>query len=103
LDLVFDKEKVPELKGTSLKDKLRLFKSAGAPNLQKRPMPIKVADIHKALVDAIDLQTNGTWKLVQDEESETEHTNLSEEEGDEEDEEDDWEDMEDYESESESE
>jgi hypothetical protein len=96
LELVFDKEKVPGLKGMSLKDQLRLFKNAGAPNLQKGPMPVKVADIRKALLDAIDLHTNGTWKLVQDEESETEHTNLSGEEGDEED---GWEDIENYESE----
>jgi hypothetical protein len=117
LDLIFDKEKVPELKGVSLKDQLRLFKNEGAPNLQKGPMPTKVADIRQALLDAIDLYTNGTWKLVQDEETETENINLSEEEGDEEneegeedeedeeddweDEEDDWEDVENYDSESE--
>jgi len=96
LELVFDKEKVPGLKGTSLKDQLGLFKNAGAPNLKQGPMPTKVAEIHQALVDAIDLQINGTWKLVQDEENETESINLSEEEGDEEE---DWEDVEDYESE----
>ncbi|EDR07527.1 glutamic acid-rich protein [Laccaria bicolor S238N-H82] len=102
LELVFDKEKVPGLKGTSLKDQLRLFKSAGAPNLKQGPMPTKVADIRKALVDAIDLHTNGAWKLIQDEESEGENINLSEEEEDEEDEEDEeegWEDIEGYESE----
>jgi len=58
-------------------------------------MPTKVADICQALVDAIDLHVNGTWKLVQDEENETESINLSEEEGDKEE---DWEDVEDYES-----
>ncbi|EDR07528.1 uncharacterized protein LACBIDRAFT_327846 [Laccaria bicolor S238N-H82] len=97
LELVFDKEKVPGLKGTSLKDQLRLFKSAGAPNLKQGPMPTKVADIRKALVDAIDLHTNGAWKLIQDEESEGENINLSEEEEDEEDEEEGWEDIEGYE------
>jgi len=97
LELVFDKEKVPELKGTSLKDQLKLFKTAGAPNLKKGPMPTKVADIRKALIDAIDLHTNGTWKLVQDE---TENVDLSEEEGNGEEEED-WEDTDDYDSESE--
>ena len=99
LDLVFDKEKIPELKGTSLKDQLRLFKNEGAPNLKQGPMPTKVADIRKALIDAIDLYTNGTWKLVQDEESDTENINLSEEEGDEEEEGE--EDIEYYDSESE--
>jgi hypothetical protein len=96
LELVFDREKVPALKGTSLKDQLRLFKNAGAPNLKQGPMPTKVADIRQALVDAIDLHINGTWKLVQDEENETESINLSGEEGDEEE---DWEDVEDYDSE----
>jgi len=99
LKLVFDKEKVPELKGQLLKDQLKLFKNEGAPNLKQGPLPTKVADICKALVDAIDLHTNGTWKLVEDEESESENINLSEEEGDEEDEEEGWEDIEGYESE----
>ena len=95
LKLVFDKEKVPEFKGQSLKDQMKLFKNEGAPNLKQRPMPTKVTDICKALVDAIDLHTNGTWKLVQDKEGESENINLSEEEGDEED---GWDDMEGYKS-----
>ena len=98
MKLVFDKEKVPELKGQSLKDQLKLFKSEGAPNLKQGPLPTRVADIRKALVDAIDLHINGTWKLVQDEESESENINLSEEDEDEEDEEG-WEDVDGYESE----
>ena len=93
-DFDFDKEKVPGLKGASLKDQLRLFKNAGAPNLKQGPLPTKVTDICKALVDAIDLHTNGTWKLVQDEESETEDIDLSEEERNEENEEDEWENIE---------
>ena len=73
---------------------MRLFKNAGAPNLKQRLLPTKVADIHKALVHAIDLHTNCTWKLIQDEESETEDIDLSEEERNQENEEDDWENIE---------
>ena len=93
MDLVFDKKKVIGLKGEALKDQLRLFKNAGAPNLKQTTLSTKVDDIRKALANAIDLHTNGTWKLVQDEESEYEDTDLEEEE-EEEDDEEDWEDME---------
>ena len=87
LDLVLDKEKIPGLKGQALKDQLKLFKSEGAPNLKQGPMPTKVSDIRKALKDAIDMHINGTWNIFQDEEIETENSDI------EEDEEDDWEDM----------
>ena len=89
MDLVYDKEKVPNLKGVALKDQLRLFKNAGAPNLKQTPLSTRVGDIRKALTDAIDLHSNGAWKLVQDEESEFESTDFKEEEEDEED----WEDI----------
>ena len=75
----------------ALKDQLKLFKSAGAPNLNQGPLPTKADDMHKVLTDAIDLHTNGTWKLIQDDESETEDTDDDEEE---EEEEEDWEDVE---------
>jgi hypothetical protein len=94
LDLELDKEKIPGLKGVALKDQLKLFKSEGAPNLKQGPLPTKVADIRKALTDAIDLHINGTWKLVQSEESDTESSDTVEEEEEEEEEEEDWEDME---------
>ena len=94
LDLELDKEKISGLKGVALKDQLKLFKSEGAPNLKQGPLPTKVADIRKALTDAIDLHINGTWKLVQSEESDTESSDTVEEEEEEEEEEEDWEDME---------
>ena len=90
LDLIFEKEKIPGLKGVALKDQLKLFKNAGAPNLKQGALPTKVGDIRKALMDAIDLHINGTWKLVPDEDSETEDMDHSEEEDNEED----WEYME---------
>ncbi|KAF8812144.1 hypothetical protein BYT27DRAFT_7207980 [Phlegmacium glaucopus] len=85
------KEKIPSFKGLALKDQLKLFKNAGAPNLKQGALPTKVGDIHKALIDAIDLHTKGTWKLVPDEDSDTEDTDYEEEE---EEEEEDWEDIE---------
>jgi len=96
---LFLTKKKSQNSGQLLKDQLKIFKNEGDPNLKQGPLPTKVADIRKALVDAIDLHTNGTWKLVEDEESESENINLSEEEGDEEDEEEGWEDIEGYESE----
>ena len=90
MELIVDKEKIPSLKGVALKDQLKLFKNAGAPNLQKGALPTKVDNICKILIDAMDLHTNGTWKLVSDEESETGNTDLSEEENENEE---DWEDM----------
>ena len=60
MDLIFDKEEVTGLKGAALKDQLKLFKNAGAPNLNQGPLPTLVGDIYKALTDAIDLHTNST-------------------------------------------
>jgi hypothetical protein len=59
---------------------LKLFKNAGAPNLQKGALPTKAGLIRQALVDAIELYTNGIWKLVLDEETETDITDFSGEE-----------------------
>src|SRR6266508_1970176 len=64
LDLILDKDKIPGLKGQYLKDQLKLFKNAGAPNLQTGNQPTLVADIRKTLLDAIDLYVEGTWKLI---------------------------------------
>jgi hypothetical protein len=83
------KKKVPGLKGIALKDQLKLFKNAGAPNLKQGLLPTKVGDICKALLDAIDLQENGTWRIVEDEESDTETIDLQERGEDEDEDEDD--------------
>ena len=89
LDFVLDKEKIPGLKGQALNDQLKLFKSEGAPNLKQGPMPTKVSDICKALKDAIDMRINSTWNVFQDEEIETENSDIEEDEEDDYD----WEDM----------
>ena len=84
LDLILDKEKIPGLKGQHLKDQLKLFKTAGAPNLQVSKQPTLVADIRQSLLNAINLHLEGTWKLIDDEESEGDDTEYSENEDDEE-------------------
>lgn len=57
--LVFDKEKIKKLKGESLRDHLRAFKTAGAPNLKSMPIRTLVGNIKEALMAAIDLYNNG--------------------------------------------
>ena len=91
LDLILDKEKAQKLKGQALKDQLKLFKSTGAPNLQKGALPTKADFVRQALVDAIELHTNGTWKLESDEETESDIGDSSEEEYNDEE---NWEDIE---------
>ena len=88
MELVLDKDKLPGLKGTKLHDQYQLFKEAGAPNLQAGSKPSKVADIHQALSNAIDMHMNGTWKIEDDSESIVEDMQVSENDENE----DDWED-----------
>ena len=68
--LILDKEKAVSLKGQALKDQLKVFKNAGAPNLVTGKLPTLVAEIRQTLSDAIDLYQNGEWMLEQDTESE---------------------------------
>ena len=68
--LILDKEKAVSLKGQALKDQLKVFKNAGAPNLVTGKLPTLVADIRQTLSDAINLYQNGEWMLEQDTESE---------------------------------
>ena len=82
LELVLEKEKIPGLKGNTLKDQLKLFKQSGAPNLQTGRQPTLVNDIRKALMDAIDLYVEGSWKLYDDEEIEEGEQGWSDSEGD---------------------
>ena len=87
LDLILDKGKIPGLKGQHLKDQLKLFKNAGAPNLQIGNQPTLVADIRKTLLDTIDLHVGGIWKLIGDEESDGDEAEYSENEVDDDDDE----------------
>ena len=89
LNLIFDKTKLPAIKGQQLHDQYALFKSQGAPNIQDIKKPTKVGDIRKELEKAIDLYTNGIWSLGNNDESDSEVSECL----DEEEEEEDWEDM----------
>jgi len=63
ITLIFDKSEVDKLKGEKLKDHMRAFKKAGAPNLQNVKAKTLVADIRNAIKAAIDLYEEGKWTL----------------------------------------
>ena len=63
ITLIFDKSEVDKLKGEKLKDHMRAFKKAGAPNLQNVKAKTLVADIRNAIKEAIDLFNEGKWML----------------------------------------
>ena len=54
------------LKGEALRDMLRKFKDAGAPNLANIKLPTKVDDICDALCKAISLKDSGEWVMYGD-------------------------------------
>ena len=62
VQLIFDKDKVIALKGQALKDHLKAFQNAGAPNVQTLSAQIAVAQIREGLKVAIDLYNSGEWK-----------------------------------------
>ena len=66
ISLILDKEKVTALKGQSLKDQLKVFKLAEAPNLKGITANSKVNDIRAGLSKAIDLYKSGKWKILND-------------------------------------
>jgi hypothetical protein len=62
VQLIFDKDKVIALKGQALKDHIKAFQNAGAPNVQTMSAKTAVAQIREGLKAAIDLYTSGEWK-----------------------------------------
>jgi hypothetical protein len=66
ISLILDKEKITALKGQSLKDQLKVFKLAEAPNLKGITASTKVNDIRAGLSKAIDLYKSGEWKIHND-------------------------------------
>jgi hypothetical protein len=64
--LIWNKEEIQKLKGNTLKDHLRAFKKAGAPNLDKVNTNTPVARIREGLQEAIDLHKSGAWKSALD-------------------------------------
>jgi hypothetical protein len=63
---VWDQTVVKSLKGEALKDMLRKFKDAGAPNLVAKRLPTKVDDIRDALCNVIALKDSGEWVIYGD-------------------------------------
>src|SRR6266511_1941366 len=72
--LIMDKETVLALKGQALKDQLKVFKNAGAPNLVKGKL-----EIRQILSDAIDLYQQGEWMLEPDTESASDEAGIENE------------------------
>ena len=69
---------VSNLKGDPLLDQIKIFKEAGAPNLQGA-LPKLAKDKRQALVDAVELYEKGVWatdKAEDWEESEYEEFNF---------------------------
>jgi hypothetical protein len=58
--IILDKRIVSNLKGTHLLDQIKIFKEAGAPNLQSA-IPKYADDKRQALVDAVELYESGVW------------------------------------------
>lgn len=62
--LEFDKSKIQAKIGKDLKDLVKAFKNAGAPNLSKIKSNTRVPDLKIALFTTIDLFNKGEWKLL---------------------------------------
>jgi len=58
--ITLDKQIVSNLKGNHLLDQIKVFKNAGAPNLQG-PIPKYADEKRQALVDAVELYKEGVW------------------------------------------
>ena len=62
INLILDKDRVTSLKGQALKDHLKAFHNAGAPNLQNfKQSGAKVEEIRQVLRNAVDLYKAGKW------------------------------------------
>ncbi len=70
--IILDKEVVSNLKGKHLLDQIKIFKEAGAPNLQNN-IPKLANDKRQALVNAVELHEKGVWITGREEDWESEH------------------------------
>src|SRR6266511_3791703 len=59
-EIILDKKIVYNLKGNHLLDQIKIFKEAGAPNLEDG-IPKYANDKRQALVDAVELYEKGVW------------------------------------------
>jgi hypothetical protein len=62
IDIILDKNIVSGLKGNPLLDQIKVFKEAGAPNLQGA-IPKYAKDKRQALVDEVKLHEKGVWDI----------------------------------------
>ena len=62
ISIILDKNIVSVLKGNPLLDQIKVFKEAGAPNLQGA-LPKLAKDKRQALVDAVELYEKGAWAI----------------------------------------
>ena len=60
ITIILDKKIVSGLKGNSLLDQIKVFKEAGAPNLQGA-IPKYADDKRQALINAVELYEKGVW------------------------------------------
>lgn len=81
--IILDKQIVCNLKGNTLLDQIKVFKEAGAPNLQGA-IPKYAKDKRQALVDAVELYEKGEWIIsgAEDWESEGEEFGFEDTDGD---------------------
>ena len=70
IKLILDREEVMKLKGQALKDHLKAFQAAGAPNLKGITQSTRVGIIRDSLQKAVDLYLAGEWKPIQTAEEE---------------------------------
>ena len=94
VELILEKDQIVNLKSQALKDHLKAFQKAGAPNIQNLNARTAVALIRDGLKQAIDLYNSGVWKpaitsqpgILPDQSNSGEEFNLDEDTGE-------WEDI----------
>src|SRR6267154_2276310 len=83
ISIILDQEIVSKLKSNHLLDQIKLFKAAGAPNLQGS-IPKLADEKRQALVNAVKLYKDGLWLIdsAEDWESESEDFDTSDTDSD---------------------
>ena len=76
--IILDKNIVSGLKENSLLDQIKIFKEAGAPNLQSA-LPKLAKDKRQALVDAVELYEKRVWTTGTDKDEDWEESESAEE------------------------
>jgi hypothetical protein len=90
--LIFDKGEIKKLKEDKLRDHLKAYQRAGAPNLHDMTVKTSVAVIRSGLQEVIDLFKCGEWKPIANVNTESDSNEDEQEFVDVEDNKSDWED-----------